>query len=301
LCAAVVQGADPAPPPPEAWLTNAVQFPPPISTNVVPSVRFDSLHAELLAGTVKVRWTPMAGDPVGAAVLRLSPGQPGHWLARDWRAYPMQWRGAAWETTIPVDSLDEHLIYFAQALVAGQTNVSPMRLCQPRRLGLEIPTRVFWPFVEGFEEGFESWRWLAGGPEDGRFQTSNMARNGKFALAVAIPAGKSSVTFGTTRLRGWYLLEHGANGISLWLRTREGVGAARFTLMANAFSTNQTVAIHPVTASIRTQWQRVELPFSRFPKLSLDEVDFFSIEFLGPSGSEFLIDDLQLLGRWRPD
>jgi hypothetical protein len=30
----------------------------------------------------------------------------------------------------------------------------------------------------------------------------------------------------------------------------------------------------------------------------LSELDFFTIELLGPAGTEFLLDDLQLLGRW---
>lgn len=299
LCVAAVQGADPAQPSPEVWLTNSVQFPPSISTNAVQAKRFDNLHAEALAGTMKVRWTPTIDDPAVGAVLRFSAGERGHWPARDWRSCPMARRGAAWETTVPVDSLDEPLIYFAQAFVAGQTNVSPMRLCRPRRLGLEQPTRIFWPFVEGFEESLEGWRWLAGGPEDGRILTSGPARNGKFALAVTISPGKSSVTIGTTRLRGWYLLEHGASGISLWMKTREGVGAVRFTLMANAFATNQAVAIRLATVPIQAEWRCVELPLRSFPRLALAELDFFAIEFLGASGREFLIDDLQMLGRWK--
>jgi hypothetical protein len=30
----------------------------------------------------------------------------------------------------------------------------------------------------------------------------------------------------------------------------------------------------------------------------LAALDFFTIEFLGPAGMEFLVDDLHMLGRW---
>ena len=174
-----------------------------------------------------------------------------------------------------------------------------MRLCRPRLLGLERPTRAFWPFIEGFEEGLEGWRWLAGGPDKGDLQTSSTARNGKAALTVTIQRGKTSVAIGTTHLRGWNLLEHGATGLSLWMRTREGTGRARFTILANAFTTNQVMAAHDGEIVLRDRWEKVDLSFHKFPKFPLTEVDFFAIEFLGNPGWEFLVDDVQMLGRWK--
>jgi hypothetical protein len=284
--------------PPEVWLTNVVLYPTASAKAQVQTNRFSQVRAEFLADTVRVLWTPLQDDAASQAILRLSVDEPGHWPARDWRSYPMQRRGAAWESILPVDSLDEPLVYFVEAGGGAATHVSPMRLCRPRLLGLEMPTRVFWPFLEGFEEGFESWRWVAGGPDDGRFEASTTVKNGRAALSVRIPPGRSAVTIGTTRLRGWHMLEHGATGVSIWLRTREGPGQARFTLLANAFTTNQVVAARPNPVALRPDWQEVELPFKEFGKLPLSGLDFFTIEFLGKPGIEFLVDDLQMMGRW---
>ena len=284
--------------PPEIWLTNAVEYPLAASAGPIEKRRFDNLRAEFLAGTVKIIWESAPRDAATRAVLHLSVDEPGHWPARDWRSYPMEQRGLGWETAVPVDSLDAPLVYFIQATTEARTNLSPMRLCRPRLLGLEKPTRVFWPFLEGFEEGLESWRWLAGGPANGQLQTSRTAKNGKAALAVTITQGKNSATVGTTRVRGWHLLEHGATGISLWIRTREGTGRIRLTILANAFTTNQ-VAITDEGAKVSAHWEKLDVPFRRFPNLPLSEVDFLAFELLGDSGCEFLMDDVQMLGRWK--
>lgn len=287
--------------PPELWLTRLDVFPPPFTSNQVQPARFEQLRAEFLAGIVKVVWSPASADPASAVILHLSADEPGHWPARDWRSYPMAARGSNWETVVPVDSLDVPLVYFAQAVSKAATNLSPLRACWPRRLGLELPTRVFWPFIEGFEEGMESWRWVAGGPDDGRFQLSNNVKKGKAALAVVIPPGRRSVTLGTTRFRGWHLLEHGARGVALWMRTRQAAGRVRFTFLADAFTPNQVVAARPGEVPVSSTWQKIELPFSAFPKLPVHAVDFFTIELLGEAGTEFLLDELHLLGRWSFD
>ncbi len=295
--ALLLTGAD-SPEPPEIWLTNTVQYPADLPGPAIQTNRFVQTRTEFLADTVRVLWTPPPGDPATQATLRLSVDEPGHWPARDWRSYPMDHRGPNWEVVVPVDSLDVPLVYFVQVPAEQGARVSPMRLCRPRLLGLEMPTRPFWPFLEGFEESLESWRWLAGGPEDGRFQLSSLVKNGKAALSVTIPPGKRSVTIGTTRLRGWQVLEHGGRGVSLWLRTREGTGQARFTLLADAFTTNQVVSARPEPVSLRSRWEQVDLPFKSFGKLPLANLDFFTIEFLGRPGTEFLVDDLQMTGRW---
>ena len=301
LCQPLLVVAAVSNPPAELWLTNAVEYPAAISPGSIQTNGFENMRAEFLAGVVKILWTPPPGCDATRATLQLSADEPGHWPARDWRSYPMSLRGPNWETTVPVDSLDTPLVYFVQTTIAGRRDVTHMRLCRPRVLGLETPTRIFWPFIEGFEEGLESWRWLAGGPQDGGFQISSAVKNGKAALAVAIPPGKASAAIGTTRFRGWHLLEHGATGISLWMRTRQGPGHARFTLFANAFTTNQVAAVSNAEAAVSPLWQKIDLPFSRFPKFPLSEVDFLAIEFLGTTGCEFLIDDLQMMGRWKLD
>ncbi|MCX6902591.1 MAG: hypothetical protein NTW03_03775, partial [Verrucomicrobia bacterium] len=255
--------------PPETWLTNTVHYPSLPASNAIQSARFSQLQAVFLADTVRILWTPSAGDPAERSVLKLSVDEPGHWPARDWRSYPMERRGPNWETIVPVDTLDVPLVYYVEVIAGQGAHVSPMRLCRPRLLGLEQPTRVFWPFLEGFEEGLESWRWLAGGPEDGHLQTTGVVKNGKVALAIGIPPGKAAVTVGTTRLRGWQIAEHGVTGISVWLRIREGSGRARFTLLADAFTTNQVVAASQSEATIEPQWRQIELPFQSFGKFPL--------------------------------
>jgi hypothetical protein len=284
--------------PPEVWVTNQVLYPSRFASLAVQTNRFEQLQAEFLAETVRVLWTPLPGDTAAQATLLLSVDEPGHWPARDWRSYPMARRGADWEAIVLVDSLDVPLIYFVAAAADGRTHLSPMRLCRPRALGLEQPTRIFWPFLEGFEEGTESWRWLAGGPDDERFSTSTTVKNGKVALAVTIPPGKTSVTLGTTRLRGWLVLEHAATGVAFWMRTQTGSGLARFTLLANAFTTNQVVALRPKADPVGAQWQELALPFESFGRFPLCDLDFFTIELLGKPGTEFLLDDMQLMGRW---
>jgi hypothetical protein len=252
----------------------------------------------VLAETLRVVWTPPPGDTPASATLRVSIGPPGHWPARDWRTYPLFLHGANWESIVPVDTLEVPLIYFVEAPPGGPSPLSPLRVCYPGRLGLEMPTRIFWPFLEGFEESLESWRWLAGGPEDGRLQTSGTVKNGKLALSVKIPPGRASVTVGTTRVRGWSVLEHRATGVAVWIRTREGTGRARFAFLANAFATNQVADAPPLEAPIRERWNQIEVPFSAPAKFPLGDLDLFSIELLGSAGTEFLLDDLQLLGRW---
>lgn len=173
-----------------------------------------------------------------------------------------------------------------------------MRLCRPRAAGLEEPSRIFWSFLEGFEQDMESWRLLttdAGAPP---LKTDPTAHNGRAALAVTLPVGKHSVTVATTRVRGWQVQQHGATGLRLWLRAREGAARAQFTLLAQAFTTNQVVAVWPRDVQLTAQWQQVDLPFGLVPQVPLAAVDLFAIEFIGEGPREFLVDDLQLLGPW---
>ena len=276
------------------WLTNAGQYPPGVSTNAVRASGFENLHSEALAGKLKISWPSTNAPPAGVTLLA-SEDDPGHWPARDWRSYAMEQHGENWEAYVPVDSLDVPVVYFVRA---GE-KISPMRLTRPRALGLEAPTRIFWPFLEGFEEGLESWRLLSDAMAE--LKTGTPVKNGKAALIAALPAGKKSIAIGTTRVRGWFVEEHFAKGLSVWLRTREGTGRARFTLLAHAFTTNQVVAVRAGEVPLTAQWQRVELPFDTFPKISRGAIDLFTIEFMADGPREFLVDDLQLLGRWRLD
>ena len=231
--------------------------------------------------------------------MRVSVDDPGHWPARDWRAYAMERRGTYWEAPVPVDTLHVPLIYFVETVEPAPARHSPMRLCWPGLLGMEMPTRLFWPFVEGFEEGVESWRWLAGGPADDSFKLSGVTRNGKAALCVAIQPGRASATLGTTRFRGWRALEHGATGLSLWLRAVGPPGRVRVALLAHAFTDRQTIALRAEAVPVGPAWERRDLPFASFPELPLAGLDFVTLEFIGPAGAEYLLDDLQWLGPWQ--
>jgi len=279
----------------DAWHTNDVPLPSPFHDLVPATNQFESVKAEVIAEKLRVTWD--AEPKLADAKVIASADAPGHWPARDWRTHAMHRSGGSWSVQIPVDSLDVPLIYFIVAQRNGRGIASPMRIATPRALGLEQPTRIFWPFVEGFEQGLEGWRTI-GGPE---LQTGVPSKNGRTALAVRVPESRRSVTIVTTRLRGWFLEEHGATGVGLWLRTKRGNSTAAFTVFANAYSAEQVVARRAAPISIADQWTRVELPFRTFPKFPLGEVDLFSIELTAKPGTEFLLDDVHLLGRWGMD
>jgi len=187
--------------------------------------------------------------------------------------------------------------YFVSEVRGSETNFSPLRFTYPRELGLEEPTRFFWPFIEGFEEGATSWRLAAA--DTGAMQLSPDAKNGNAALQVALPAGKHAVAVGTTRIRGWRALHAGIHGLSVWLRTRGGEATVRFTLHANALTTIQVVSVSPLESVIAGSWQRVDISFDSFPNLTLANVDWLTLEFIADGPREILIDDLQYLGPWR--
>ena len=85
--------------------------------------------------------------------------------------------------------------------------------------------------------------------------------------------------------------------VRLWLRTRSGEGRARFTLWADAFSSKQSQAVFEDEPAISNRWTRIELPFSRFSRISRAGIDFFSIEVIGDGPCDFLMDDVELMGR----
>ena len=278
-------------------------------------------------------------DTNATPTLFASADEPGHWPARDWRRWPMTRRGPAWEATVPVDDVDVPLVYFVHLSTiaiattnsppalpppsplvgrgerdgvrgdrsdSGPPNMrptaagisSPMRVCFPRAAGMEIPSRIFWPFLDGCEDGLDGWRLLAP-TNTPALRADADARSGHAALAVTLPEGQRSVTVATVRVRGWHLQQQAATGVRLWLRAPAGDGKARFTLLAHALTPNQVVAVCPIEPKLTAQWQRVDLPFSAFPRLPWHDVDLLTIEFLGTGPRVFLVDDLQLLGRWK--
>jgi hypothetical protein len=295
LLTIVLRGRDPQPGS-DAWLTNAPpSLPAPQTTTGIDTNRFVNVKAEAVAGKLLLRWE--TAEQFAEARIIASADAPGHWPARDWRTFLMRRIPGGWLTEVPVDSLDVPIIYFVVDGANGKTAASPMRIVFPRALGLEEPTRLFWPFIEGFEQGTEGWR-AVDGPAVRR---DAEAKSGRASLAMQVPSGRRSTTLVTTRFRGWFLEEHGATGIALWLRMKTGTGTARFALSANAFSTNQLIARRTETVRVTEKWTRALLPFSTFPKLALGDVDLFSVELTAAPGAEFLIDDVRLAGRWPLD
>ncbi|HEY0550538.1 MAG TPA: hypothetical protein VGF13_13120 [Verrucomicrobiae bacterium] len=279
----------------DSWLTNGGIFPEKFANVAVRTNLFANLRAEVVAGTLQVKCE--LGETISELRLVASADAPGHWPARDWRTFAMRRFGASWGAEIPVDSLDVPQIYFVAAREREKFIASPMRMVHPRASGMEAPSHFFWAFIEGFEQDRDGWR-MADGTET---RTDPAAKSGRASLGVRVPAGQRSIAVETTRLRGWFLEEHGAAGVGVWLRTKSGAGTAAFTLVANARSTNQIISRRAETVRVSTKWTKAALLFESFPKVWLGDLDLFSIEFAAEPGTELLIDDLHLLGRWWDD
>ena len=299
--AAGLAGQEKPPSVADDWLRDGHTFPSWVSPSQIKSNGFPSLHVEVIAEKLKVLCrTPDA--PRAVVNIIASQDRPGHWPARDWHAFPMNRAGEVWETSLLVEDLDVPVIYFLSSVEAGSTNVSGMRVCIPVEAGLQLPTRLFWPFLEGFESGFENWSLLdaeAGAPP---LTTSPPGKSGRASLLVSpAPKRKKSSTIGTTLLRGTKILSVGATGVTCWMRTVEGRGRARFTLYANAFSTNQIAATSTIEPSLTSKWEKINVPFNTFKGVPLASVDYFSIEFIPDTAGGYLIDDVQFLGSWKTD
>jgi len=280
---------------PDRWLEGDALFPRSSPSTAPETNRFASLHAEAVSEQFQVVYSPTSAVANSDLHVVFSADEPGHWPARDWHSLAMRQFGTAWKATVPVNSVDVPLVYFIERRGVETTNRSAMRCALPRALGLSQPSKYFWTFIDGFEQGAESWRILGGGE---RVRLSALAKNGKAALSVRIPATRNSITVGTTRLRGWFAEENKARGFAFWARTIGGAGEARCSLLAEALTTNQVLMAQTNVAKLTANWRRVEVHFSEFPKFPLGDLDLVAIEFNGPAGMEFLIDDLSLLGRW---
>lgn len=273
-------------------------YPSRVATKPGEEKSFNALRAEAIAGKLKVSFHGGETPQDGVVTLRSSVDMPGHWPARHWVPAAMKLRGRDWSATLPVDAPDVPIVYFVEAIAAGRTNVSPMRVCYPRKLGIEKPSRAFWPFLEGFETGTRDWRYLAGASPREPLSAVEKPKSGRRAMRLQIPAGKVSVTVGTTLVRGWHARLKGATGLEFWARTSGGRGRARLALLSNAFSKDQTVSILPHTIDLNSDWKEVKVFFSEFPGLNTVDIDLLTLEFIGKPQSEFLFDDLQLLGPW---
>ncbi len=295
VVATLAQGKLPA----DALVVGAVPYPFGLLTNSITPAIFESLRAEYLVEQIKAKWQPASAVAQTPVALHYSADAPGHWPARDWRTVPMTLRGPVWEAIFPVEELDVPFVYFVSVGAGAPALLSPMRVVLPRALGMEKPSRVFWPFLDGFEEGISGWAIESPAAGDPSLKHSRLAHDGNAALAVALPVGTRSVTVGTPRVRGWHYSHQLATGLRVWLRAPGGSGRARFALHAHAGTPQAAVTISTIEATLTDKWQRVDLSFSSFPKFSGVGTDWFSIEFSGTGAQEFLVDDLRLLGRWK--
>jgi hypothetical protein len=284
-------------PPPDRWLDGEAVFPNGFNQAIASPAAFQSLRAEALVGKLKLYWTPAAMDTNAQVSALASFDAPGHWPARDWRRFPMQPRGQRWEATLPVEHTGIPAVYFVEARTAQHTNLSPLRVCQPDALGLEAPSRVPWPFLEGFERGAESWHLEGDETLLPPLEIRAPGHDSEHALTVRLPAGKRSVTIATTRPRGWQILQHSALGLRLWLRVSPAAGKARFTFFSHARSETQTAAIYPDEPAVDGEWREVRLFFDRLGRLPLAEVDLLAVEFIGTGPAEFQVDNLEWITR----
>ena len=280
--------------PGDGWISNRVKFPTFVAGNSIRFTGFEQVHAEVLAGRLRIVW-PGAPTNLTSATVWASADTLGHWPARDWRRFAMIISTNEADAVIPVEDLELPLAYFVEAAGPAATNASLMRSVLPGDAGLELPTRVFWNFLDGFEDGADGWK--VASSTNGVLKLTELARTGRHALTVTVSDSRTPVSIGTTRVRGRHLLRPGVEGVSVWLRTRRGSGEARFAVVAQAFTTNEVRAIFPADFPVSTEWRKVELLKSGFAKLPLTEVDFLSIEFRGNEPTEFILDDLELISR----
>jgi hypothetical protein len=289
----------------DAWLADTNGYPPEIGPFAVASNRFAALRAEAIGGRLRIVLPPDGLATNARVVVHFSFDEPGHWPARDWESTPMIRGDRQFDSLVRVTEVEVPLVYFVSLTepdkagggIASNTIVSPLRVCRPARAGLEAPSHPFWPYLEGFEGALTGWRLLT--PETPALATDPAARSGKSALRVTLPAGRTSVTIGTTRIRGWHATLRDAAGVRLWLRTKSGEARARFTLLANAGTSRQEMVVFPRQENLGPQWRPVDLWFAELPSWRPTALDLLSIDFIGQGPLEMLVDDVQLLGRWR--
>jgi len=283
---------------PDAWLTNA-SYPGFVVTNRVAEIGAGNLSAEALVGKLRVYWTPPEAVEVKEARLWMSADVPGVWLARDWQMLPLEKKGQRWEGVMPVENVDVPVVYFVEVMTP-KPMVTAQRICHPRVAGLEEPSRIFWPFLEGFEEDLWSWRLVTDEPKFTPVETATTVKSGNAALKLTLASDKHSVTVATTKIRGWQLDQNFANGIRVWVKLAQGTAKLRCTLQAHAFTPKQVISVYPEDFTLTTDWQPVDLKLNGFPKLAIGEVDLMTLELIGKGSVEAYVDNVQLLGRWIP-
>jgi hypothetical protein len=284
-------GRLPAAEPGDSWTQDQALYPATAPPRAANPAAFDSLKAEVIIGRLNVFWRADKLPETTAATLHYSADHPGHWPAREWHKIPMRLRQNLFDAKVPVSDIDVPIIYFVAVEAGSERISSPARIVRPREADMEKPSSVFWPFIEGFENGTANWSVPAG-------TLSNDARSGGQALGITLAAGKNSASISTTRVRGWHFLNQRARAIRVWLKSSRQ-GSAKFSLTSYAHTEAQTVATSRITAKISSEWQAVDLTLDSFGTTTPAGIDLFTIEFVGQGPVDFSVDDIQYLGRWR--
>ena len=283
--------------PGDGWITNRITLPRLIGTNRVNFTDFARLHSREAGGRLKVRWPGDTNATDVTAWISVEP--PGHWKSRDWRPRRMALGELGWEANVPVEDLDEPIAYFVSAVRSGWTNYSILRSVVPRAAELPQPTSAFWPFLEGFEDGFHSW-WTEGDRTVGALSLSAEARTGYASLRLVIPERGRSATVLTTRIRGSVIHAGEATGLRFWVRGTGGEGRLKLTAFADAESLSQTSASFRTDVPVggKGTWQKVEVLFAELGSFPIAALDRLAFELSGPGGAALFLDDLELIGPW---
>lgn len=260
-------------------------------SHIEPSNRFTSLVARAEGPRLVVSWE--STNPALAAEVWSAPKGAGDRPPKNWSRHPATLTKTNWSAEIPVPTLDDPILYFvAMEPTAGSRDISPIRICLPRELGLTKPTSPPSSFLEGFEEG--AWNWRL---EDDRAAAERVeeGRSSRHSFKVTIPDSRRSATISTTRIRD--AATANAAGFGLWLRSDSTNGAVQITAVAYVGSDTPIAVPFPQTIVPQREWARYEFRFNTLPHFPVGGLDQLVIEFTGVGPTSLWIDDLELAPR----
>jgi len=265
----------------------------PLSVRSLTLMEESPLVVEPIIGKLKVVWRPKAGlKAIRDAEFWYSLGPPGRWKGRHWEKVPLKKRGIGMETWLPVDSIEVPLLCLVKVTLAGGEKVLPMEEFIPGALGLEAPTRAFWPFLEGFEEGGGRWR-VSG---SGRAAVVAGGHSGKHSLGLSLHPDRSQETVSTSLIQGWHFDFQNAEGLRIWARSKEAGVKVRLLLETEAQEV--TLIPHPSELDATSSWTALDFDLLGVKNLVLGDIVRVHFAVVAPPGGTVQFDDLQLLGKW---
>lgn len=256
-----------------------------------PAVRPAEFYAEVVLDELNVY---LRSDSAAGVTLFYSHDEPGHWPSRNWRKTAMRQRGTLWDATLPVAVAGVPVVYFAR-LEGASPGMTPMRVVRPDEAGMRRPSRIFWPFLAGFESGVGPWETVN---DIGQIAVAKSAFQGNGALEISIPDGKRSVTVATPLVRGWHFSRQGAVGLRFAVRCERGEGRVRLTLFSDAGTKSQKVVYRSAAKDVARGWRVLDFPMRDAAAADLGRVDRLTVEFVGSGPETFALDDLELTGNW---